>query len=122
MKMPWTMRLETIVWWEVRRILFNLVLLAAGLVTLAMIFFVLTWIPKSTDGIQSLFAIFLYVISANVIYTLGWISELAWSRGGAALTVQARPKVFRIGLIFSAGITLLPAVLAPAIWVLWGFR
>ena len=114
--------LEAILWWELRRIWFNLVLLAAGLVSLILIFFILSWIPSATDGVQSVFAIFMYVISANAIYTLGWISELLWSGGDTTRTANVRPRVFRMGLMFSAGITLLPAVLAPAIWVLWGYR
>ena len=114
--------LEAILWWELRRIWFNLVLLAAGLVSLVLIFLVLSWIPSATDGVQSVFAIFMYVVSANVIYTLGWISELLWSGGDTTRTADVRPRVFRMGLMFSAGITLLPAVLAPAIWVLWSYR
>ena len=115
---PW----EAVIWWEIRRILFNLVLLATGIVSLVLILFVLAWIPNSTDGIQSLFAIFMYFVSANVIYTLGWVSELIWSRGDTTRTIEVRPRVFRMGLMFSAGITLLPAFLAPAIWVLWGVK
>ncbi len=114
--------LDAILWWEIRRILFNLILLAAGTVSLVLIFLVLSWIPSATDGVQSVFAIFMYVVSANVIYTLGWISELLWSGGDTRRTATVRPRVFRMGLMFSAGITLLPAVLAPAIWVLWGYR
>ena len=114
--------LDAILWWEIRRILFNLILLAAGTVSLVLIFLVLSWIPSATDGVQSVFAIFMYVVSANVIYTLGWISELLWSGGDTTRTAKVRPRVFRMGLMFSAAITLLPAALAPAIWVLWGYR
>ena len=61
-------------------------------------------------------------VAANLCYTLGWITELLWSRGDTSRTEAIRPKVFRAGVIFSAGLTLLPAILVPLLWVLWGFN
>jgi hypothetical protein len=114
---PW----DSIVWWEIRRIPFNLVLLATGLLT---IFIILT-VAKSLSGQAGneyptpyiLVPIVLYGFAANIFYTLGWITELLWSAGDTARTAPLRRRVFRLGLIGSTALTLLPAGLAGLIWL-----
>jgi len=61
-------------------------------------------------------------LAANVCYTLGWITEIMWSGGDVARTEAMRPKVFRIGMILSVIITLLPGILFPVAWAIWGFQ
>jgi hypothetical protein len=41
----------------------------------------------------------LYGFAANVLYTLGWISELLWSGGDTSRTEPFRKRVFSIGLV-----------------------
>jgi hypothetical protein len=107
-------------WWESRRLLFNKVVGATGLVTLAgvSVFFLL---PPGTMGEFSLLPMVafaaVYGIAANACYTLGWLAELAaravWGRRAPDLG----PLLFRQGLIFSVGLTLLPVLLTAVIWV-----
>jgi hypothetical protein len=66
--------------------------------------------------------VFMYAFAANLCYTLGWITELLWAWGDTARTELIRPKVFRVGLIFSAAITALPAVVLVSTWAARGFR
>jgi hypothetical protein len=63
-----------------------------------------------------------YALTANLCYTLGWISELLWGWGDTAKTEKMRPKVFRFGLIFSASLTLSPAIVLSLIWAAHSFR
>ena len=63
-----------------------------------------------------------YALAANICYTLGWITELLWAWGDTAQTEKMRPKVFRFGLIFSASVTLLPAIVLSLTWAVQSFR
>ena len=112
--------LSTLRWWESRRLLFNKVVGATGLVTLAgvSVFFVLG--PGTMGGLSLLPMLAVsaaYGIAANVCYSLGWLAELAaravWGRRAPDLG----PLLFRQGLIFSVGLTLFPVLLAAMLWV-----
>ena len=104
---PW----DAIVWWEIRRIAFNLALLAAGLISV--------FVAMSTGFFfpAMILAIVAYALAANLFYTLGWISELLWSGGDTARTAPFRSRVFRFGLLGSVILTLLPGVLIAFVWV-----
>jgi len=110
MKRPW----DAIVWWEVRRVPFNLVILAAGIVS-AFIIGSRVFAVDQDLGSPFMEAAF-YAIAANLCYTLGWVTELLWAWGDTAQTETIRPKVFRVGLIFSASLTLLPAIVISLFW------
>jgi len=114
MKRPW----DAITWWEIRRIPFNLAMLLAGFVS---IYVVASTAPGTDMGSPGLTLIF-YALAANLCYTLGWITELLWSWGNTERTEATRPKVFRIGLIFSVGITLLPAIISALVKVFHHFH
>ncbi|HXM66368.1 MAG TPA: hypothetical protein VN911_06525 [Candidatus Acidoferrum sp.] len=119
MKRPW----DAVIWWEIRRIPFNLIILAVAIASGLVIAFVASRLlgPDADSGNPFIGAI-LYAIGANVCYTVGWISELLWSWGNTAQTEKIRPKVFRTGLIFSAGLTLLPAIVIPLVWAIQNHR
>lgn len=55
-------------------------------------------------------------------YCLGWVTELLWSGGDTSRTAPLRKRVFRVGIWFSVGVTLLPAVLVPVMWAIFGFH
>lgn len=113
--------LSTLRWWESRRLLFNKAVGSAGLVTLASVsvFFLL---PPHTMGPFSLLPMLalsaVYGLAANACYSLGWVAELAaralWGRRAPELG----PLLFRQGLIFSVGLTLLPVLVIAMVWVL----
>jgi hypothetical protein len=113
--------LSSLRWWESRRFLFNKVVGATGLVTLASIS-VLSLLPPHTLGgfnpLGMLVGAAVYGVAANLCYTLGWMAELAarvvWGRRAPDLG----PLLFRQGLIFSVGVTLLPVLVVAMIWVL----
>lgn len=122
MKRPW----DAIGWWEIRRIPYNAALAIAGLITISAVFWLGShFAAPGEDVIEPLVLIAgvaLYALGANVFYTLGWISELLWSGGDTSRTEQFRKRVFSVGLLASCLLTLLPAALIPALWVIFGFR
>jgi hypothetical protein len=63
-----------------------------------------------------------YGVFANLAYTLGWITELLWSWGDTERTEAMRPRIFWVGVAFSVTLTLLPALLVPLIWIIFGFQ
>jgi hypothetical protein len=117
---------DAIVWWELRRIRFNLWLLAAGAVSFGVILFIGSkLVHPGEDVIEPLALIafgLIYVVGANVLYTLGWITELLWSGGDTSRTSAQRPSIFRKGIIFSIAVTLAPAMIVPLLWWIFGFQ
>jgi len=112
--------LSSLRWWESRRLFYNKVVGAAGLVTLTG-FSAIAMLPpdplpvRGLPGVLAVAAV--YGILANGCYSLGWLAEMAaralWGRRAPDLG----PLLFRQGLIFSVGLTLLPLLLAVLIWV-----
>lgn len=114
---PWS----AIVWWEIRRIPFNIALAVAGLASIAAIHGVFGPLaPPGEDLIEPVLlyvAVGLYAAAANAGYTLGWISELIWSGGDPARTQPFRTRVFYAGLVGSLALTLTPAAIAGLAWL-----
>jgi hypothetical protein len=121
MRRPW----DAIIWWELRRIPFNILILIVGVVSLGSIILIGSYFVRpGEDVIEPLFALFgavVYGVLANLAYTLGWVTELLWSWGDTQRTELLRRRVFWLGVAFSVGLTLLPGVLVPLIWIVFGF-
>jgi hypothetical protein len=117
MKPPW----DAIVWWEIRRLPYNAALAIVGVMTIGVVWLVGSYfVGLGEDVVEPLLllaGVVLYGLAANVFYTIGWISELLWSGGDTGRTEPYRNRVFVIGLIVSCAITLSPAVLMPAVWL-----
>jgi hypothetical protein len=106
-----------IAWWERRRLAFNLIVGATGLITLAAANAVFLLPPESRFvGLPPLLMVLAYAGLANLCYTGGWITELAFNAWWGVDPPRVGPILFRQGLIFSVGLTLLPVVLAALIW------
>jgi hypothetical protein len=122
MQRPW----DSIVWWELRRIPYNLLMLVVGVLSLSSILFIGSYFVRlGEDVIEPLAMVAGAVVFggfANLAYTLGWITELLWSWGDTERTESMRSLIFWMGTAFSVAVTLLPAFLIPLIWVFFGFR
>jgi hypothetical protein len=71
------------------------------------------------DGpILLVFGILLYAILANICYTGGWIVELLLVRWNPTRAAGFGVRAFRRGLKFSIGLTLFPAVLSWAVFLM----
>jgi hypothetical protein len=103
-------------WWESRRAMFNVVVGGAGLLTIATV-----WLINAVPpGLQMPFAwqpVAAYGIIANICYTFGWGIEATLQRIWKERCPAIGPALFRQGLAFSVGLTLLPILIASMGWV-----
>jgi len=122
MKRPW----DAIAWWEIRRIPYNLVLLILGSASVLVVESVGARVfPPGVDAVEPLsllLGVVIYGVAANLLYTLGWITEILWTSGDTSRTEALRPKIFWLGLIFSSTLTILPAIAIPLLWASLGFK
>jgi hypothetical protein len=107
--------LSTLAWWESRRGTYNIVVGATGLITLAVVRLISVippGIPMSFDWRP----VVAYGVMANVCYTLGFGIEFVLSRLMRGRAPAIGPALFRQGLAFSVGLTLLPIVMVSVVW------
>ena len=109
---------SVVAWWESRRLPYNLIVGITGLGTLIyvnaleLIMGHGMFLPRpGPDGPQEVWAIVAYAVMANVCYTLGPVIEKVVERWLKRPLYGLGPALFRHGLVFSIGLTLLPAVL-----------
>jgi hypothetical protein len=118
-------KFDIIKWWEFRRIPYNLVVGAVGIITLFAVLGVDS-IAEAKLGepfgfpdppIFALFAIIAYGIGANVLFTGGWIAEIfvreIWPESTGAFAQIS----FCLGLLFSILLTLVPAAIFTAMLI-----
>jgi hypothetical protein len=112
---------EIIRWWELRRLLYNAVLLVIGIASvLGMEFLIGKVIPVGEDAIEPMalaLGVVVYGIMANAFYTSGWIVELV---GRKRDEIQARlraGKLFLFGLWFSCLLTSAPFWYGLVFWL-----
>ena len=107
-------------WWESRRLFYNRVVGSTGLVTVAGTS--LIWmlpphaLPIPLLPILAMSAV--YGLLANVCYSSGWLLELLAVRVWGREAPDVGPMLFRQGLIFSVGLTLMPLLISMMMWVL----
>src|SRR4029079_13592011 len=104
-------------WWESRRLLYNVIVGATGLATLATIG-AISLIPPGLPGVRPpIQAILIYGVLANICYTFGPLVEIGLQRLWKDRVLPVGPSLFRQGLSFSVGLTALPVILASGMWV-----
>lgn len=102
--------LAVIGWWESRRWLYNRVVGAAGVFTLGAIN-LLALLPGGPPPMPleaMVVAPLAYGTAANLCYSSGWALELLAKAAWGNRAPHMGPLLFREGLIFSVGLTLLP--------------
>ena len=102
--------LSVIRWWESRRPLYNL---AVGVTGLGVLGYAVGLELLLGNGLLRvpLIGVAAYGVAANVCYTLGPLAELAIERFLKRPVYGLGPALFRHGLVFSLGLTLLPAAM-----------
>ncbi len=103
--------LATIVWWELRRLSYNLFLVAIGIPGLLLFFRAISASDSLAPGEDAVEPIALAAapIAANIAYTAGWLVEgvLLGQRPGPPIG----PWLMKAGLLFSITVVFFPAVL-----------
>jgi hypothetical protein len=103
-------------WWESRRLTFNLVVGATGVVTLGAMKLIALTPPLSMNLPVFWPGIVAYGVFANLFYSLGFATEAAMQRAWHEETPRVGPALFRQGLVFSVGLTLFPVALMGINW------
>jgi len=116
---PQTAR-ESVSWWELRRIPYNVVLGVIGLASiLAMLLIAERVLPAGDDMVEPLVLILfvlVYGIGANTCYTLGWFFEIIFCGANPKKKTPFRLVTFWGGFAFSCLLTTLPVWLGLQFW------
>jgi len=100
--------LGIVTWWESRRLLYNLIVGACGLVTLVVVSVAMLVAGQNPFRGSPWVPVLAYGIMANVCYTLGPLIEITLERVWKDRILPIGPALFRQGLAFAIGLTLLP--------------
>jgi hypothetical protein len=102
---------QVIVWWELRRILYNIIVLIAGILSLIIMLTAASGRVHLEPGEDFFEPIMIPIVAflCNMCYTLGWLTELFIKR-----STTYGPKMFKRGLYF----TLFWIFLPSTIWVI----
>ena len=119
---PLTSIWQIIGWWEARRLIFNLIIGATGVVTclailaIAVISDYVLGIPVGMPDppIFAFAGIIIYGVMANVCYTGGWVTEFIVKNTWPDQSEQFGTLSFTLGLVFAIIITLSPIALLGA--------
>ncbi|OYU94425.1 MAG: hypothetical protein CFE21_15560 [Bacteroidetes bacterium B1(2017)] len=103
--------LQIICWWELRRVLYNIIVLLAGSLSIGIMLLASSSRVHLEPGEDFFEPILVLMVGflCNIAYTLGWLTEVFLKR-----SLTYGPKMFKIGLYF----TLFWVFLPSAIWVI----
>jgi hypothetical protein len=105
-------------WWESRRLHYNVIVGGAGFLTLGIVNLVAS-LPPNPHSIGFFWGpVIAYGLLANACYLLGPIAEIAVEKLSRGKILPTGPSLFRMGLTFSVGLTLLPVLLILFDWII----
>ncbi len=121
---------RTILWWEYRRLPYNVIVGATGLLTTTAM--ITTAFVCSSGGGEPIglpdppillpFGIIAFGVFANVFYTAGWIAELLIARIWRVDPAPFGPAAFALGTFFSVLVAIVPGALVVPFAVLTSCR
>lgn len=106
-------------WWERRRIPYNLIVGSAGVVSVAVASLFAALPPLGFDFFMGggLPAILVVGVLANLCYLLGPATEILMEKMWGREVLPTGPALYRMGLTFSVGLVMLPALLMIIVWI-----
>ena len=114
--------LRVVQWWESRRLSYNVIVGATGVATLVYVNALeavlgqgLLTPVSGPAAVQLAAGVGAYALAANLCYTMGWVVENLVERWLKRPVYGLGPALFRHGLVFSVGLTALPAVLVTIV-------
>ena len=109
--------LDVIVWWEKRRIPYNLILVGPGIVGLLLFFLIIHFaadLKPGEDAIEPMALLFAPVL-LNICFSVGWVAELflrfVWRQDDSPIL---GPVFLKLGLSFSLFVIFSPS----GLWIL----
>jgi hypothetical protein len=113
---------NVVTWWESRRLAYNAIVGVAGLGTWGYTS-VVSWLARGEWMVAPWQLVVAYGVAANLCYTLGWFVEIIAERWLDRPAYGLGPAMFRHGLVFSLGLTLMPAAAVTFFAIAgWFFR
>ena len=110
-------------WWEKRRLAYNAIIAAGGAVSLFGLGLLALLHGESISPLSAMGPIAVVLLAANACYTLGPIVESLVHKLWGRDVLPLGPLLFRAGLTFSVGLTLvLPMILLAFQLVIWVLR
>lgn len=109
-----------ILWWEVRRIPYNLILGICGIASI-LIMETAFDLPPSLPFAErdwEPFSIIIFAVLANIFYTAGWIVELLIQNQPHENIKSFAPRYYYKGLVFSVWLAFLPGAVHLLSWVI----
>lgn len=105
-------------WWESRRLKYNLVVGGAGILSLGAVHLLASLPPNPINIPFVLQPIIAYGVLANLCYLLGPAAEILVEKLSGGKILPTGPSLWRMGLTFSVGLTLLPTLIMGIVWIL----
>jgi hypothetical protein len=105
--------LKIVQWWESRRLSYNVIVGLTGVGTLVWVNAIELLLGNGTfppNPMNLLAVVGVYGLAANLCYTMGWVVENLVERWLKKPVYGLGPALFRHGLVFSIGLTVIPAV------------
>ena len=104
-------------WWESRRLAYNVFVGGAGLLSLGVMKLIALLPPGLPGARVPLLGVVAFGVMANVCYLLEPAIEIAIQKLWGDKLLPVGPGLFRMGLTFSVGLALFPALLVSIFWV-----
>ncbi len=111
--------IRTILWWEKRRIPFNIIIGLYGIFSLVVFFWAITTsghLEPGEDAVEPL-TLIAAPFFLNICYTLGWFVEVLLRLINRSITSRLGVRLLKLGLGFSLFIASVP----PAFWLIYKF-
>jgi len=111
--------LSIIIWWEVRRIPYNILIGIYGFLSLLLFYFLIQSSGKLEPGEDAVepMAIFVAPIVINLAYTAGWVVELILRHVFSVKSRIVGPRLLKIGVVFSLVVVSLPSIVWGCIYI-----
>lgn len=103
---------DVISWWEGRRLLFNVSVGCAGLMSVGTMALLNPEPASVMADFGLLIGVSVYSLAANACFSLGWVADLTLRRVLGMRAPDLAPVMLRYGFVFSLGLTLLPIPVA----------
>ena len=109
---------DIILWWELRRIPYNLIVGTTGLISLSLFYFFISRtnaLKLGEDAVEPI-ALLAAPVVMNICYTAGWVVEGFLDKAHSDEVLG--PKLLRSGLKLSLFVVILPSVFWGGYWLL----
>lgn len=107
---------EIILWWEIRRIPYNIIIGSIGFISFLILYFFMRTAPMSSRELVgerfelTIFTLIGLPVALNLCYTLGWVVEVTLGKVWADDRFSLASRMMRFGLGISLFIVLFPSV------------